>query len=105
MSAGELELTVVAVEARSERRGLGDATRRLVEERVSVDVLKANLGAFVEAIRELLAGQATQAGAFELQEIGLSVEIGADGELKLLGSGVSVSGSSGLQLTWRRAES
>jgi hypothetical protein len=96
------ELTIVTTEAESGRRGTGDSVRRIVESRVSVEVLQANLGGFVETIRDLLDRQATRAGAFELDEVALSVEIGADGELKLLGAGVGVHGSSGIQLTWRR---
>jgi hypothetical protein len=96
------ELTVVTTETESGRRGTADSVRRVVESHVSVEVLQANLGGFVETIRDLLDRQATRAGAFELDEVALSVEIGADGALKLLGTGVGVHGSSGIQLTWRR---
>jgi hypothetical protein len=102
MPQADAELTIVTTATESSRRGAGDSVRRIVESRVSIELLQANLGGFLETIRELLANQATRAGAFELDEIALSVEIGADGELKLLGSGVGVHGTSGLQLTWRR---
>jgi hypothetical protein len=102
MNSSDAELTIVAAEPIGVRRGAGDAARRLVETHVSVEVLQANLGGFIAAIRDLLTSQATRAGAFSLDEVGLSVEVGADGQVKLLGAGVSAHGTSGLHLTWRR---
>jgi hypothetical protein len=103
MDERDAELTIVTVETATGRRGVGDPVRRIVESRVSVGQVQANLARFLDAVRAMLAEQSTQAGAFELDEIALGVEISASGEFKVLGSGVAVEGTSGITLTWRRA--
>jgi hypothetical protein len=102
VEANEAELTIVTAEAVTGRRGSADTVRRVVESQVSIGQLQANLAQFLEAVRGLLAEQSTRAGAFELDEIALSAEISASGELKLLGSGIAVQGGSAVGLTWRR---
>ena len=87
----------------STRRDRGDAVRRVVESSVSVESLQANLERFLGALAELLAAGKVSAGDFELDEVGFSAEIGANGEFKLLGTGVGVSGSSAVTFTWRRS--
>jgi hypothetical protein len=100
--AGE-DLTIVTTEGPSGRRDRGDAVRRVVESTVSVDRLHENLERFLATLGELLAAGATRAGDFELDEIGFSAEIGANGEFKLLGAGVGVTGSSAVTFRWRRS--
>ena len=97
------ELIVVTTEPPSGRRDRGDAVRRVVESTVSLEHLQANLERFVGTLGGLLAaGSASAAGGFELEEVGFSAEIGANGEFKLLGTGVGVTGSSAVTFTWRR---
>ncbi len=102
VEGSETELTIVTAETATGRRGPGDPVRRVIESQVSLRQLQGNLAQFLEAVRTLLAEQSTRAGAFELDEIALSAEISASGELKLLGSGVAVQGGSAVGLTWRR---
>jgi hypothetical protein len=99
--AGE-DLTIVTTEGPSGRRDRGDAVRRVVESTVSADRLHESLARFLETLGEILAAGPTRAGDFELDEIGFSAEIGANGEFKLLGTGVGVTGSSAVTFSWRR---
>jgi hypothetical protein len=98
----EAAITIVTTDAASGRRDRGDHVRRVVESTVSAERLQANLTRFVDALAGLLEARETRSGAFELDEVGFSAEIGADGEFKLLGAGVGVSASSAVTLTWRR---
>jgi hypothetical protein len=102
MDERDVELTIVTAETVSGRRGAGDPLRRVVESRISVDQLQSNLGRFLDAVRTMLADQPTRAGAFELEEITIGAEISANGEFKVLGSGLAVEGSSAITLTLRR---
>ena len=97
------EMVVVTTEPPSGRRDRGDTVRRVVESTVALDSLQSNLERFVSALAGLVEAGAASGGAFELDEVGFSAEIGANGEFKLLGSGVGVSGSSAVTFTWRRA--
>jgi len=102
VEAHEPELTIVTAETATGRRGAADQVRRVVESQVSIGQLQSNLAHFLDAVRSLLAEQSTRAGVFELDEIALTAEISASGEVKLLGSGVAVQGGSAVGLTWRR---
>jgi hypothetical protein len=98
----ETAITIVTTDAAYGRRDRGDHVRRVVESSVSAERLQAKLTHFLDALAGLLEARETRSGAFELDEVGFSAEIGADGEFKLLGTGVGVSASSGVTLTWRR---
>ncbi|MGB0092495.1 MAG: hypothetical protein WBP81_08175 [Solirubrobacteraceae bacterium] len=74
-----------------------------MESSVTLDSLQSNLQRFVGALGEVLAAGQASAGQFELNEVSFSAEIGANGEFKLLGTGVGVSGSSAVTFTWRRS--
>lgn len=101
---GATELTVVTTEPPSGRRDRGDAVRRVVESAVTMDTLHENLERFVGVLGELLTLARPSASGFMLEEVGFSAEIGANGEFKLLGTGVGVAGSSAVTFTWRRAD-
>ena len=95
-------LTVVTTEPPSGRRDRGDAVRRVVESTVSVDRLHDSLERFLDGLDGLLSARPVRPGGFELEEIGFRAEIGANGDFKLLGAGVGVTGGSAVTLTWRR---
>jgi hypothetical protein len=96
------EMIIVTTEPPSGRRDRGDAVRRVVESSVALESVQANLERFVASLGGLLEAGAARGGEFELAEVGFSAEIGANGEFKLLGAGVGVSGSSAVTFTWRR---
>jgi hypothetical protein len=95
-------ITIVTTDAPSTRRDRGDNVRRVVESTVSAEQLQTNLVRFIDTLGALLRAGDTRAGEFELDEVGFSAEIGADGDFKLLGTGVGVSASSAVTFTWRR---
>ena len=99
----ESELIIVTTEPPPSRRDRGDAMRRVVESSVSLDSVQANLERFVGALGRLLVAGRPAAGEFALDEVVFHAEIGANGEFKLLGTGVGVTGSSAVTFTWRRA--
>jgi hypothetical protein len=100
--ADEATITIVTTDALSARRDRGENVRRVVESSVSHDQLQQALTRFIDTLAGLLQAGETRSGDFELDEVGFSAEIGADGEFKLLGTGVGVSASSAVTFTWRR---
>lgn len=101
----EQAITVVgtaSVATRGGLRGGDEKVRKVVESAIEVDTLQRNFRAFLENLRAVLAVEDGRVGDLILDEITFSVEIGADGEFKLLGTGVSASASSSLTFTLRR---
>lgn len=86
---------------RSER---DNQVRKVVENAISVDKLQENFAHFLGSLRQVLAVDDGRVGALVLDEITFSVEIGADGEFKLLGAGIGASASSSLTFTLRREQ-
>jgi hypothetical protein len=105
MSDGRGSLTVVAAEAaRATTRGAQDRARQVVEQSVPVEALQQGFTRFLGGLREMVGTDPGSVGDFVLDEITLSVEIGADGEFKLLGTGVGVSASSAVSFVLRRQQ-
>lgn len=102
-------ITVVAVEkvrpkGTSTRSGAAEkAIRQTVEKALPVDTLAESFNHFMAGLGQVLAVGQTQVGGLVLDEITFSVEIGADGEFRLLGTGMGVEASSSLTFTLRRA--
>ncbi|MGB5048902.1 MAG: hypothetical protein WBO46_08220, partial [Caldilineaceae bacterium] len=78
------------------------AVRQTVDKALSVDALSASFNRFIDGLRRVLNVEQAAVGDLVLDEITFSVEIGADGEFKLLGTGVSANASSSLTFTLRR---
>lgn len=100
-------ITVVAVETAQPksltRSGMADAAiRQTVDKALSVEALSASFNSFVNGLRQVLNVEQATVGDLVLDEITFSVEIGADGQFKLLGTGVSASAGSSLTFTLRR---
>ena len=83
-------------------RGLWDR-RKVDREKISADELKTRLTEFVDTMHTVIAGMQEPASGYALDEVQVTVEMGAKGSVSLLGTGGEVSGSGGLQLTFRRA--
>ncbi|HRJ44266.1 MAG: hypothetical protein KJZ86_18700 [Caldilineaceae bacterium] len=100
-------ITIVAVETiqpkSTTRGGLPEmALRQTVDKAVSVEALSASFNNFINGLRKVLNVEEASVGDLVLDEIEFSVEIGANGEFKLLGAGISANAGSSLTFTLRR---
>lgn len=100
-------ITIVATEtAQSKsltRGGLPEAAiRQTVDKAISVEALSASFNNFINGLRKVLNVEQASVGDLVLDEITFSVEIGANGEFKLLGTGISANAGSSLTFTLRR---
>lgn len=69
---------------------------------ISPETLQANLKRFLGSMTTAMEGIPSVLAGFELNEIELSLEIGAEGEIGLLGTGGKVSGTGSISLTLKR---
>lgn len=70
---------------------------------VGADELKNNMANFLDVVGDLFH-QAENKTGMKLDEVELSVEITADGEVKLVGSGVGVEAKGAITLKFKRDE-
>ncbi|MDZ8050400.1 MAG: hypothetical protein RMX68_009775 [Aulosira sp. ZfuVER01] len=80
----------------------GDAVK------VSAQKLEQEMSHFLQVVGRLFSRAEQQAkvnSGMQLEEIELSVEISAEGEVKLIGSGAKASGKGAIKLTFKRQES
>jgi hypothetical protein len=84
------------------RSGRDEGVRKVVETAISVDKLQQNFTQFLQNLRQVLTVDEGRVGDLVLDEITFSVEISADGEFKLLGTGIGAAASSSLTFTLRR---
>ncbi|MBD2297667.1 hypothetical protein [Nostoc sp. FACHB-190] len=72
---------------------------------VSAQKLEQNMTQFLQLVGRLFSRAEQQASSkMQLEEIELSVEIGGEGEVKLIGSGAKASGKGAIKLTFKRQE-
>jgi hypothetical protein len=103
LTSEERTVRIVSLPSRSGDRFFGRrGAEELVEEAVSVDKLRQKLGEFLRTIQEMLAEDQPATGAFQLNQIQFSAEISADGEFKLLGTGVGISTGSTITFVLER---
>jgi hypothetical protein len=106
MKPSETSLTVVTIAApkvgglRGSRGA--EQTDRIVEEGIPLDKLQQGFARFMNGLQQIVTFHQGRVGDFELDEITFSAEIGADGEFKLLGTGVGLRATSGVSFTLRR---
>jgi hypothetical protein len=96
------ELTRVDETQRSNKKVVEDAAA------VSVETLEQNMTSFLSVVGRLFSRAEEQSkvddSGMQLDEIELSVEITAEGEIKLLGTGVKGGGKGGLTLKFKRTQ-
>lgn len=102
MSKNDTTITLVALPGAQERVWGVRGPEELVEEAVSVSKLRQKFNEFMRAIEEMLAVEKLSTGAFQLTQVQFSAEISADGEFKLLGSGIGVSAGSAITFVLER---
>jgi hypothetical protein len=85
-------------------RGLRDALKKSAIKAVSVSALKENMDRFFNQLREILDTGKDKIGEFEIDEVEVSAQITAGGEVCLLGSGVKVETEGGLKFVLKRSK-
>jgi len=75
--------------------------RDLVEKTVDPDAVRAGYESFLISL-QAIADVPPPASHFSLEEVEFSAEITADGEFKLLGTGVGLEAKGGVKFTLRR---
>ncbi|MFF5296093.1 Pepco domain-containing protein [Paractinoplanes globisporus] len=69
---------------------------------ISVDAFQQNLEATVAKLRQAFAGLATAGDDLPLKKVEVSFEVTASGKICILGTGVEMSGTGGIKLTFER---
>ncbi|HRI57463.1 MAG TPA: hypothetical protein PK170_10245 [Anaerolineae bacterium] len=100
----ETTITFVGVEERATSRGQSELTR--VTEKISVDALRDQFTRFMQSLESAFAVDQVQTahGVFHLSEIQFSAEMSAEGEFKLLGTGVGVAAGAALTFVLTRKD-
>ncbi len=98
-------ITFVGVEETATSRGGSELSR--VTEKISVDVLRDKFIEFMQGLEAAFAVDEVQTahGIFQLSEIQFSAEMSAEGEFKLLGTGVGLSAGAALTFVLTRKAS
>lgn len=78
--------------------------RQVVEKAIEPELLQNALRRFLATVRTVVDVDGGRTENYVLDEIQFSAEIGADGEFKLLGTGIGVSATSALTFTLRRID-
>jgi len=65
---------------------------------IPMNELRRNVCSFIEGARGLMAEVDQRVGAYHLQEVEISAQIGADGKVGFLGSGVGVATTASFKL-------
>jgi hypothetical protein len=94
-------ITVVGVETAKNTRTRGK--REIVERTLDVEAVRNNFTRFLDGLWGLVGDEEPSVGSFELDEIQFSAEISANGEFKLLGTGVGIEASTGVVFTLKRS--
>lgn len=70
---------------------------------VSAEVLQSNMSRFIRVVGGIFR-QAETVSGMELDEVKLSVEVTADGDVKLMGAGVGLEGKGAIEMTFKRKQ-
>lgn len=70
----------------------------------TVGELNQNFRAFLRSLQAIVNVEEARVGPFQLEEIEFNAEITVEGGFKLLGTGVGVSGTSGVTFVLKRSE-
>lgn len=82
-----------------------DRKRDIVERSVDVGHIRSSFEGFLANLKTIIDVQVPRVGAFELEEVQFNAEISANGDFKLLGTGVGIEAQSGVSFTLRRRSS
>jgi hypothetical protein len=75
---------------------------RLGRAEVPLEVFRQRVTGFLDSMRDVITGLPGSFGQYELDQVTLSAEVSAKGQISLLGSGGELAGKSGLTFTFTR---
>jgi len=84
-------------------KAVGESVLQYVQ--VPPEYLQAQVNGFLGKLQGILGSLPQKVGGFALEEIELSAEITAEGEVAFLGTGGKLGGTGGLTFTFKRKES
>lgn len=86
-------------------RGILQPTSRLVTSATTVaaEKLAQQLSEFRAQFSTVLDAMDEPAGRYQIHEVKVTLELSAEGEISILGSGVTAGGKAGLELTFKRS--
>jgi hypothetical protein len=84
-------------------RGFGDIVKKAAAKAVGVSDLKANMDQFFDQLRRILDSGKDKMGAFQVDQVEVSVQITGQGKVCLLGSGGSAGMTGGIKLVLKRS--
>jgi len=99
LEAQERKITIVGPMAGQSR---GRGPRDIIEQEINVTQLSNKYFVFLENLADVVDVDTPSIRGFELGEIQFSAEITANGEFKLMGTGVGVEAKGGVTFTLRR---
>lgn len=83
----------------------GSSKTKKVREFISAEMLKTQISGFLGVIEEVFSNNLQAASEMELDEISFSLDIDANGQVSLMGNGVEVGATGGIQVTFKRKDS
>jgi hypothetical protein len=75
---------------------------RLGRAEVPLEIFRQRVTGFVDSMREVITGLPEAFGKYQLDQVTVSAEVSAKGQVSLLGSGGELAGKSGLTFTFTR---
>lgn len=97
-----IPVLVLSTEDDDNAKGPLDRVGEVVREKIPVAVLQENLGSLVGSLGDAMQN-CWEIGEFELSEISVKVEVGAKGEVSLIGLGsAEMNGAGAITLTFVR---
>jgi hypothetical protein len=82
--------------------GVRTSRRDIVERTVDLNQVRENFGHFLKGLETLLSDKVPVVGSYELDSVEFNAEISANGDFKLLGTGVGLEATSGVTFTMKR---
>jgi hypothetical protein len=96
-------LALEDAEARTDRATLKRLEEwRLARTQIPTDLFRQRVANFLASMREVITALPDAYGDYSLDQIQISAEVSAKGQLSLLGSGGELSGRAGLTFTFNR---
>jgi hypothetical protein len=75
---------------------------RLGRADVPLDLFRQRVTGFLDSMRDVISGLPEAFGNYELDQVTISAEVSAKGQISLLGSGGELAGKSGLTFTFNK---